>query len=162
MIRRVQKLREFGSNHSLFCDDDDKKREKNEREKRRTNASEPRQSHVRRLLLLLLLVVVSGQRLSNTRDRGCSFFVMMIDSQGGAFSKRPNILYSKRPKGRFLYGSRRSHTLDLFFKNSLSFSLSLSLSLERDKKKKKLSKMSVCWSSDLWRDPTSFLVLYFC
>ena len=56
----------------------------------------------------------------------------MIDSQGGAFSKRPNILYSKRPKGRFLYGSRRSHTLDLFFKNSLSFSLSL----ERDKKKK--------------------------
>jgi len=61
---------------------------------------------------------------------------MMIDSQGGAFSKRPNILYSKRPKGRFLYGSRRSHTLDLFFKNSLSFSLSLSLSLERDKKKK--------------------------
>ena len=128
MIRRVQKLREFGSNHSLFCDDDDKKREKNEREKRRTNASEPRQSHVR-LLLLLLLLVVSGQRLSNTRDRGCSFFVMMIDSQGGAFSKRPNILYSKRPKGRFLYGSRRSHTLDLFFKNSLS------LSLERDKKK---------------------------
>ena len=93
-----------------------KKREERKR-KKRTNASEPRQSHVRLLLLLLLVVVVSGQRLSNTRDRGCSFFVMMIDSQGGAFSKRPNILYSKRPKGRFLYGSRRSHTLDLFFKN---------------------------------------------
>ena len=150
MIRRVQKLREFGSIHSLFCDDDDKKREKNEREKRRTNASEPRQSHVRLLLLLLLLVVVSGQRLSNTRDRGCSFFVMMIDSQGGAFSKRPNILYSKRPRDAFCTALvDPTHSISSSKILSLFLSLSLSLSLSKETKKKKNCVGQVVG----WRDP---------
>ena len=134
MIRRVQKLREFGSIHSLFCDDDDKKREKNEREKRRTNASEPRQSHVRRRRRRRrrLLVVVSGQRLSNMRDR--MFFFCNDDSQGGAFSKRPNIIYS-RPRDAFCTALvDPTHSIS----SSKILSLFFSLSLERDKNKKKI------------------------
>ena len=109
-----------------------KKERRTKEKKGRTNASEPRQSHVRwhRRRRLLL---VSGQRLSNTlRDKGCSFFVMILEA---ALFRRDQRRESRPTRDAFCTASSIPHKIDLFFTKFSLLSLSLSLSLERDKKK---------------------------